>query len=114
MSAKFENKETRVPLVPETKASFGLEWRIIEPFLIGLTGSWVGSRFDGNDENNDRYEKLESYKVVDGKLSYRYKGLTLFGGVNNIFNEIYSTVAYSETYYPMPTRNFYGGIEWRF
>jgi outer membrane receptor protein involved in Fe transport len=114
LEAKFEKKETCVPLVPRHKATFGLEWQILEPLVFSCTGTYVGSRFDGNDQDNNRFEKLDSYLVFDGKLTYECQGVKLFAGVNNIFDEMYSTVAYSETYYPMPTRNFYGGMEWRF
>jgi TonB-dependent siderophore receptor len=112
--AKFEDKDTTVPLVPEHKASLGLEWQILEPLVLALTGTYVGSRFDGNDQDNNRFEALDRYLVFDGKLTYRYKGVKCFAGVNNILDELYSSVAYSETYYPMPTRNYYGGIEWTF
>lgn len=112
--AKFEVKETFVPLVPIHKASVGVEWNILEPLVLSLTGSFVGSRFDGNDENNNRYEKLDAYTVLDGKLTFTRRGFKLFVGVNNILDELYSTTAYSESYYPMPTRNIYGGLEWRF
>jgi len=112
--AKFENRETTVPLVPEHKAAVGLEWRLMDAFSLSFTGSFVGSRYDGNDANNDLYDKLESYKILDVKLTYEYKWLKVFFGANNVFDELYSTTAYSETYYPMPERNFYGGMEWRF
>lgn len=112
--AKFENRETYVPLVPRHKAAIGLELQIMDSFLLALTGTWVGSRYDGNDEENKLYEKLEGYKVFDVKLTYEYKALKIFFGTNNIFNELYSTTAYSETYYPMPERSFYGGLEWTF
>jgi iron complex outermembrane receptor protein len=112
--AKFEVKETFVPLVPRHKASVGVEWNILEPLVLSLTGTFVGSRFDGNDENNNRYEKLDGYTVLDGKLTFAHRGFKLFIGVNNILDELYSTTAYSESYYPMPTRNIYGGLEWRF
>jgi iron complex outermembrane receptor protein len=112
--AKFEVKETFVPLVPMHKASVGVEWNILEPLVLSLTGIFVGSRFDGNDENNTRYDKLDGYTVLDGKLTFTHRGFKLFVGVNNILDELYSTTAYSESYYPMPTRNIYGGLEWRF
>ena len=112
--AKFELRETYVPLVPKHKASIGVEWNIFESLVLSLTGTWAGSRFDGNDEYNNRYEKLDPYKVFDGKLTFEHSMLKVFVGVNNIFDELYSTTAYSESYYPMPTRNIYGGMEWRF
>ncbi|RLG28526.1 hypothetical protein DRN98_09515 [Methanosarcinales archaeon] len=91
-----------------------MELRLLDSFLLTLTGTFVGSRYDGNDANNDLYDKLEAYKVFDVKLTYEYKWLKVFFGANNVFDELYSTTAYSETYYPMPERNFYGGMEWRF
>ncbi|MBW1701611.1 MAG: TonB-dependent receptor [Deltaproteobacteria bacterium] len=112
--AKFENRETYIPLVPAHKAAIGLELRLMDSLLLALTGTWVGSRYDGNDEENKLYEKLEGYKVFEVKLTYEYKALKIFFGTNNIFNELYSTTAYSETYYPMPERSFYGGLEWKF
>jgi iron complex outermembrane receptor protein len=114
MQAKFQKQDTYVPLVPKYKATFGLEWTILKPLRLAVTGTWVGSRFDGNDETNEEFKKLDAYKVFDAKLTYTKGPLRVFGGVNNIFDELYSTVAFSEIYYPMPTRNYYLGVEWRF
>ena len=111
--ATFEKMNTKVPLVPEHQASFGFEWQIFEPLLFSMTGRYVGSRFDGNDFSNDRFKKLDPYTTFDCKVSYIYKKLKLFAGVNNIFDERYSTVAYSESYFTMPTRNYYAGLELR-
>jgi iron complex outermembrane receptor protein len=112
--AKFDSRDTWVPLVPEHMASGGLEWQVHEPLAVSVTGTYVGPRFDGNDENNNRFDKLDGYSVLDTKVIYRWKGVKFFAGVNNVLNKLYSTVAYSETYYPMPDRNFYGGVEWTF
>jgi iron complex outermembrane receptor protein len=114
MDARFENRWTFVPLVPMHKASFGLEWQISNAFLLSISGTYVGERFDGNDETNTQYTKLAPYTVIDSKLTYQYEDLTLFIGINNIFGELYSTAAYGESYYPMPARNFSGGMEIKF
>jgi outer membrane receptor protein involved in Fe transport len=58
---------------------------------------------------------MESYIVVNAKLSYTYKTLTAYVGVNNIFNEKFSeygVVGFSgnKNFYPAPERNFYGGL----
>ena len=113
-SAKFESRDTYVPLVPKHQVTIGAEWNITDALLVSLVGSYVSSKYDGNDQDNDLYRKVDAYTVLDAKVSYQYRGLRLFAGVNNIFNELYSTVAYSETYYPMPTRNYYAGASWRF
>ncbi len=114
MKAEFEEQGTRVPLVPDAKASVGFEWRVFEPLLVAVTGTRVGSRFEGNDEDNVSYPKLESYRVVDAKITYEQGGWKLFGGVNNWTHESYTPVAYSATYYPAPTRTVYGGVAWTF
>jgi len=114
MVAEFENSDTNVPLVPRNSAGFGFEWQIVEPLLLGFTGKLVGKRYDGNDIDNDTFETLDPYQVYDVKLSYTYKKFKLFGGINNILDKMYSTVAFSESYFPMPTRNYYAGIQWSF
>ena len=112
--ATFEGTATEIPLVPRHKGSAGIEWAVSDGFSVSLTGTFVGSRYDGNDINNDRYEKLEAYSVFDGKATYRKGSCKLFAGVNNLFDTLYATYAYSESYYPMPARNAYGGVEWMF
>jgi len=69
---------------------------------------------DGDDITNNRFAKIDSYIVVDGKLTYTWKELNVFFGVNNIFDEFYETLAFSESYFTMPTRNYFGGVDWRF
>ncbi len=112
--AEFEKKNTTIPLVPEHMASAGMHWQMIKQLALSLSGTYTGSQFDGNDTENDRYDKLDDALIFDGKLTYEYKSLTIFAGINNIFNELYSTSAYSEQYYPMPERTIYGGIRWTY
>jgi len=50
--------------------------------------------------------------VVDTALRFIRGKTQISVGINNIFNEVYSTVAYSGTYYPMPGRNFYLEVQW--
>ncbi len=114
MTANFEESDNFVPLVPRYLASVGMEWRAIDPLLLAITGTFVGSKYDGNDLDNNIFEKIDPYQVFDVKLTYTYRGLKLFAGVNNILDELYSTLAFSERYFTMPTRNYYGGIEWVF
>jgi len=115
MDARFKNSpHNKIPLVPRHSGSFGLEWRIVEPLLLGFSGTLVGERYDGNDVDNKTFAKINAYNVYDAKLFYTWKKFKLFAGINNIFNEYYSTVAFSESYYTMPTRNYYGGIQWSF
>mgnify|MGYP001820051684 FL=1 len=110
MEAKFKQTGNQVPLVPNYSAKLGIEWQIFDPLLLALTGSFIGSQYDGNDITNDRFAKLDPYQVFDVKLTYTLKKFTFFCGVNNIFDELYETVAFSESYFPMTKRNYYAGM----
>jgi TonB-dependent siderophore receptor len=110
--AQFDEKNTDIPLVPSHQASAGVNWRFMEKFQWSASGSYGGSRYDGNDIDNHRYQKLDAYTVFDSKLTWQHQNWTVFAGINNIFNELYSTSAYSEQYYPMPERNIFGGVRW--
>lgn len=112
--ATFEGGDATVPLVPKHKGSMGFEWEAVAGLTLSVTGIYVGARYDGNDVDNDRYEKLDAYQVFDTKATYERHALTFFVGVNNFLDERYETSAYSESYYPMPGRNFYGGAELKF
>ncbi|MDA3894768.1 MAG: TonB-dependent receptor [Desulfobacteraceae bacterium] len=112
--AAFDKTNATIPLVPEHIVSGGIHWQMISQLALSVSGTYTGSRFDGNDTNNDRYEKLDDAIVFDGKLTYEYKSMVIFAGINNMFNELYSTSAYSEQYYPMPERTIYGGIRWTY
>lgn len=112
--AEFDKKNTTIPLVPEHRVSAGIHWQFINQLQLSVSGTYTGSRFDGNDTENGKYDKLDDYMVFDAKLTYEYKNFMIFAGVNNLFNELYSTSAYSEQYYPMPDRTIYGGIRWTY
>jgi iron complex outermembrane recepter protein len=112
--ATFEGTDATVPLVANHKGSLGLEWEAIHGLKLSATGSYVGSRYDGNDVDNDRYEQLDAYHVWDTKATYARKGFTFFAGVNNLLDALYETSSFSERYYPMPGRHIYAGAEMRF
>lgn len=112
--ARFEGPETYVPLVPRTTASTELLWSPREWLRGSFSARYVGSRYDGNDPNNNLYPVLPSYVVCD--LAVRVpRGRWLWSAVvANLFDEVYSTIGYSATYYPMPGRSFYLEARYRF
>lgn len=114
VDARFESTDTRIPLVPAMTAGTELLWTPREWLRTSFTARYVGSRNDGNDPNNNLYPKLPSYVVCD--LAVRIpQGRWLWSAVAaNLFNEVYSTVGYSATYYPMPGRAFYLEGRYRF
>jgi len=99
-----------IPLVPRITGNLGLDWTVFERVKLGLSATYVGARFDGNDVSNRQFPDLPAYTLFDTGISYRHGKVEVFGGINNLFNELYSTVAYSSTVYPMPERHAYVGI----
>lgn len=114
MSAKFTGSGATVPLVPEFTATIGAEWQATDALVFSVTGNYVGPKYDGNDLTNQRYDQIRAYTVVDGKLTYTVNAWVFMFGINNVFDALYETTAFSETDYTMPTRNFYGGVQWAF
>ena len=110
---RFDGVDADVPLVPRFTASAGIEHAWSEAVRGSFAVRHVGRRFDGNDFANDRFPALPSYAVCDAVLRFERGGAQLSVGVSNLFNEVYSTVAFSGTYYPMPERTFYVALRWK-
>ncbi|HYQ48618.1 MAG TPA: TonB-dependent receptor, partial [Thermodesulfovibrionales bacterium] len=90
--AKFESgpfEGNHIQLVPRYSASVGGDFRFLKSFLFAANATWVDRKYFDNDVEN-QFDKMESYTVVNAKLSYTYKSLTAYVGVNNIFGEEYS------------------------
>jgi iron complex outermembrane recepter protein len=101
-----------IPLVPRTTASLQLGWQVHADWAWSLDGRFVGPRRDGNDTASASFARLPAFQVWNTGLRYQHKDLLLKLGVHNLQGEIYSTQAYSQTYYPMPQRQFYLTLDW--
>jgi iron complex outermembrane receptor protein len=113
-----------VPGVPNHKVSFGFDFT--PNFIASLEGLefnvWATynseQRFISDQPNV--VPKLDDYITVNAKLSYAWKFLTAFVGVNNIFDEEYSEYGVcnpatgARNYYPSPGVNVVGGMSLKF
>jgi iron complex outermembrane recepter protein len=114
-------KGNDIPAVPRHKGSFGADVGPYMGFLFSLKWTGIGSRYLISDYPN-RADKLDAYSTTDVKLSYSWKALTAFIGVNNVFDEKYSDYGVfgsvngvlTSVFYPSPTRNFIGGLSYAF
>lgn len=70
----------------------------------------VGARADGNDLGPEAFPRLPAYTFCDASLRYRFGRVEVFGGINNLSDAHYSTIAYSSTLYPMAERNAFAGV----
>ena len=119
--ATFEKdpyKNNDIPAVPRHKANLGL--RIFD-FVPGLVFSadynHVGSSYAISDQAN-AFEKLDEYYTIDARLSYAWKSIKAFVGVNNLTDQEYSETAVLSGFfvpgepflYPAPERNWLGGL----
>lgn len=103
VEARFEVLDTRVPLVPGDTVSASVQWQPVTGLQWTTSARYVGKRVDGNDWLNTA-PRVDSYTVVDTLLRYEFGPVDISAGITNVFDEVYTTKAYSQTVYPMPGR----------
>ena len=99
-----------VPLVPRVTAGLGFDWTPLPAITLTFSTTHVGARADGNDLGPEAFPRLPAYTFCDASLRYRVGRVEVFGGVNNLSDAHYSTIAYSSTLYPMAERNAFAGV----
>lgn len=111
----FKGNDT--PAVPRHKVNLGLRIHDLIPRLIfSANYNFVGSSFVISDQAN-QFDKLEQYHTLDTRVSYEWKWIKAFAGVNNITNEKYSEFAVLggfplvRNFFPAPERNWVAGFE---
>jgi len=105
-----------IPAVPNNRASLGLRiYDIPEGLEFAADYVYVGSSYAISDFENE-FEKLDSYFTIDLRLTYEWKMIRTFAGVNNLTNEKYSEFAViggfptQTNFYPAPERNYVFGV----
>jgi iron complex outermembrane receptor protein len=118
----FDGKE--IPAVPRNKFNLGFQIHDMVPGAIfTAVYNYVGPSFLISDLAN-QFPKLESYYTIDLRISYAWKWINCFLGVNNLTNQKYSQYGLVGQYpsgtpqqpllYPAMDRNWLGGIELTF
>ena len=102
-----------IPLVPRNRLGFGVNVHPIDGLTVSLAGLYVDEQFLSGDEVN-RSEPLDSYFVLDGRVSYRKGPLTLFLQGKNITEseyEVWGVLAFGGARFlmPAPGINFLAG-----
>jgi outer membrane receptor protein involved in Fe transport len=118
--ATFEKdpfKDNDIPAVPRHKANLGLRIHDLVPGLIfSADYNYVGSSYAISDQAN-QFEKPDDYYTINARLSYAWKNLKAFVGVNNLTDQEYSEFAIigggplGLNFYPAPERNWVGGLK---
>ena len=107
-----------IPGVPRHKGSLGVDIDFGRGFLLNAKTNIVGARYFISDWRN-QIGRLDGYYTLNAKLSYSWKGLKAFVGVNNITNQKYAEYGAvnflgTQSFYPSPERNFFGGVSYTF
>jgi iron complex outermembrane receptor protein len=108
-----------IPGVARHKASIGTDIHIWKGFDLNARVLFVDARPFISDYAN-QVKKLDGYYSVDARLSYGWKGLKAFVGVNNLFNREYSEWAVTnaagttQLFYPSPVRNYVAGLSYTY
>ena len=110
-------KSNDIPAVPRHKVNLGLRiYDLIPGLSFSANYNFVGSSFVISDQAN-QFEKLEQYYTLDARVSYEWKWIKAFAGVNNITNQKYSEFAVLggsplvRNFFPAPERNWVAGFE---
>jgi iron complex outermembrane receptor protein len=107
-----------IPGVPRHKGSVAADLNIGKGIHLDAKLNLVGARYFISDWAN-QVERQGGYYTMDMRLSYAWKGLKAFIGVNNLFNRKYAEFAVVDSvgtqyFYPSPGRNFIGGVSYTF
>ena len=99
-------KGEKIPNVPKTKFVLSATYEINEKVDLNTSVNYVGNMNTGN------YNKSSNI-VTDLALKYKLsKGLDIYAGINNIFNEKYYLEEDELTGIPAEERNYYVGFKY--
>jgi outer membrane receptor protein involved in Fe transport len=81
----------QIPEVPRHRVKAGFDYNVTDAFKVGGDGLWVSSQYYVGDESN-QFPKLPGYAVFNAHASYQInKTYQVFGRIDNIFDNRYST-----------------------
>jgi len=80
----------QLPLVPNHRLNAGVSFSPADWVTLSLDGSYVGDQFFRGDEHNTQ-PKLAAYFVASAGAQLRWRAISGFIRVNNLFNASYET-----------------------
>jgi iron complex outermembrane receptor protein len=105
-----------IPAVPKHRVNLGFRIHNILPGLVfSADYNYTGSRYAISDQANN-FGEIDDHYNINGKVSYEWKSISAFLGINNITNQEYSEYEVMDTFlttrnfYPAPERNWTAGL----
>ncbi len=121
--AKFDKAPyngNSVPGVPRHKVNAGFEVHgVIEGLTLSTVYSHIAKSYAISDQANS-FQQVPGYDTINATLSYKWRFISAFAGVNNLTDEKYSDYVVvggfptTLNYYPAPERNWVAGIEFTY
>ena len=113
-------KGNEIPGVSKIMYGLGATYEITPQLIFNLETLYHGKAYAANDFYNKK-SKVDSYIVTNISTRYNFNnGLSIFGGINNLFNEQYCDYINYDSkndvikYAASPERNYYIGMEYKF
>lgn len=113
-------KGNEIPGVSKIMYGLGATYEITPQLIFNLETLYHGKAYAANDFYNKK-SKVDSYIVTNISTRYNFNnGLSVFGGINNLFNEQYCDYVNYDSkddvikYAASPERNYYIGMEYKF
>lgn len=113
-------KGNEIPGVSKIMYGLGATYEITPQLIFNLETLYHGKAYASNDFYNKK-SKVDSYIVTNISTRYNFNnGLSIFGGINNLFNEQYCDYVNYDSkndvikYAASPERNYYIGMEYKF
>lgn len=121
LDAKFKagaNNGNVPAYAPDYILKSGVIYRFRDRVKVALTGTMVDNHFwqDSNTAGGVGINQIAAYSVWDltAEAKLFRDNVTVFGGINNLFDEDYYSRVRSDGIEPALQRNFYAGIKIRF
>jgi len=112
--------DNEIPAVPNNSVNVGFRIKnLFEGLVFSADYNYKGSRYAISDQANN-FGKVGNHYTINGRISYKWKSIDAFFGVNNITNQKYSEYEVMDTFlttrnfYPSPERNWTAGLGIRF
>lgn len=113
-------KGNEIPGISKIMYGLGATYEITPQLIFNLETLYHGKAYAANDFYNKK-SKVDSYMVTNISTRYNFNnGLSIFGGINNLFNEQYCDYVNYDSkndvikYAASPERNYYIGMEYKF
>ncbi|MDP2170606.1 MAG: TonB-dependent receptor [Rhodocyclaceae bacterium] len=101
-----------LPGVPRNAINLGMGYRIDDRSSIRVSHVWRQATWAANDFDNNNVQKQRAYASTDMAYRFRYKDLTLFAAVENLFSQHNGIWVRDNAIYPVNfSRNWRLGLE---